>query len=66
MGHIHYILYVHDTLNGQPLTCQQQLAVACLKLNETNRLPNKVDFAVGMKAMFLLNLATNTDLANGS
>ena len=39
---------------------------AHLKLDEMQHLPNKVELAVGMKAMVLMNIATGADLANGS
>jgi hypothetical protein len=65
-GHIRYVLYANDSIKGQPLTRKQQLQVAELKLDETNRLQNKIELAVGMKTMVLMNLATNADLANGS
>lgn len=65
-GHTHYVLYARDTTKGDVLTLQQQLVVACLKLEETNNLPNKVEMAVGMKAMVLTNIDTDSHLANGS
>lgn len=65
-GQTKYILYAHDTCSRGPLTPQQRLEVAHLKVDETNHLPNKVEFAVGMKTMILHNIAPDADLANGS
>ena len=63
---IKYVLYAHDLRNGQPLTKQQRLAVAHLKLDETNNLPNKIELVIGMKAMVTTNISPENDLANGS
>ena len=64
---IRYVVYARDRRNdGQPLTKQQRLAVAHLKLDETNNLPHKVELVVGMKAMVTLNISPENDLANGS
>lgn len=65
-GEVHYIFYARDRYKEQPLSRQQRLTVAHLKLEQTANLPNKVDFAVGMKIMVLQNIATQADLANGS
>lgn len=65
-GQVHYIVTAHDTCNNHALTRTQQLAIAHLKLDKTNHLPNKIDLAIGMKAMVLSNIAPNADLANGS
>ena len=56
-GQVRYILYAHDSTENRPLTLKEQLAVANLKLEDTNRLPNKVELAIGMKAMVLSNIA---------
>ncbi|KAI9445342.1 hypothetical protein H4582DRAFT_2109020 [Lactarius indigo] len=62
----HYIIYALDNCQKKTLTWQQCLVIAHLKLDHTNCLPNKIDLAVGMKAMILENIAPNADLANGS
>ncbi|KAH8976857.1 hypothetical protein EDB86DRAFT_2758806, partial [Lactarius hatsudake] len=62
----HYIVYALDSCKNRPLTRAEQLVIAHLKLEDTNRLPNRIDLAVGMKAMVLENIAPNADLANGS
>ena len=61
---IKYVLYAFNQTNGQPLTKQQQLAVAHLKLDNTNHLLHKVELVIGMKAMVMMNISTETDLAN--
>lgn len=61
-----YVVYAHDRTNDQPLTKQQRLAVAHLKLEDTNNLPHKIELVIGMKAMVMMNISTATDLANGS
>lgn len=65
-GHTHYVVYAEDTYQQKKLSPEQRLAIAHLKLDNTGRLPNKVDLAVGMKAMVLENISTDVDLANGS
>ena len=65
-GEAHYIFYALDSYKGQPLSRQERLTVAHMKLEQTANLPNKVDLAVGMKVMVLQNIATHADLANGS
>ena len=65
-GHTRYVLVADDRINGQPVSRVQKLAVAHLKPDDTNKLPNMVEFALDMRAMVLLNMATDADLANGS
>lgn len=65
-GHTHYVLVTYDHINDTPLAVQECLAIAHMKPDETNRLPNMIEMAVGMKAMVLLNMAMDADLANGS
>lgn len=65
-GNMHYVLYATDTCNDRPLSTQERLAIAHLKLDATNNLPNRVDLAIGMKTMILVNISTDVDLANGS
>jgi hypothetical protein len=66
MGHTHYVLYARDSTKHNTLTLQQRVVVASFKLEETNHLPHKVELAVGMKVMVLMNIDTDSDLANGS
>lgn len=64
--HSRYIFYAEDTCARKPLSREQRLAIAHLKLDRTNHLPNKLELAISMKAMILDNIATEIDLANGS
>lgn len=61
-----YILYMHDSTNGQPLTKQQCLMIAHLTLDKMNKLPHKVELVIGMRAMAMMNISTEVDLANSS
>ena len=45
---------------------EAKLAIAGLANNKTGKLPDLVQMAVSMKAMVLLNLATEADIANGT
>lgn len=65
-GHAKFIIYARDTDQGNELSLRQRLEIAHLKIDETNRLPNKIEVAIGMKAMVLLNIAPGADLANGT
>src|ERR1700677_777904 len=65
-GEVRYTLYARDTSKQQPLSRQQRLTIAHMKLEQTAHLPNKVELAVGMKTMVLSNIAPSIDLANGS
>ena len=65
-GDIKYVLYAHDSCKTHPLSSQERLAIAYLKVDQTNHLPNKVELVIGMKAMILANISTDSDLANGS
>ena len=65
-GHIRFVLVADDRINGEPISPSQRLAVAQLKADDTNKLPNVVELALDMRAMVLLNMATDADLANGS
>jgi hypothetical protein len=63
---IKYVVYVNDQYNGQTLTKHQQLATAHLKLDQTQHLPHKIEIVKGMKAMVLMNISTECELANGT
>lgn len=65
-GEVRYVYYARDSHKQQPLSQQQRLTIARMKPEQTARLPNKVELAIGMKAMVLLNIAPHVDLANGS
>ncbi|KAH9164716.1 hypothetical protein EDB89DRAFT_1833444, partial [Lactarius sanguifluus] len=65
-GQRHYIVYALDSSENRPLTRAERIVIAHLRLEDTSRLPNKINLAVGMKAMVLENIAPNADLTNGS
>ena len=65
-GQTCYVVNADDTIDGHQLTRTQRLLVAHLKPERTNHLPHRVELAIGMKVMVVLNLATDADLANGS
>ena len=48
------------------LSMEAKLAIAEQKDRDTGKLPASVHMAIGMKAMVLLNLATEADIANGT
>ena len=48
------------------LSMEARLAIAEQKDKDTGKLPASVHMAIGMKAMVLLNLATEADIANGT
>ncbi|KAJ3567668.1 hypothetical protein NP233_g6215 [Leucocoprinus birnbaumii] len=45
---------------------QERLALAKCSADDTRRLPGLVSMSVGMRAMILLNIATEADIANGT
>ncbi|KAM6498483.1 hypothetical protein JOM56_006431, partial [Amanita muscaria] len=59
-----------DTLRlrtGQaPIPMIAKLAIAGLNEKSTGRLPDHIDLAIGMKAMVVLNLSTEKEIANGT
>ncbi|KAJ3924427.1 MAG: hypothetical protein NXY57DRAFT_875562, partial [Lentinula lateritia] len=61
-----YSCPAEDTIGGAPLSPAQRMMVAHKKVKETGNLPHRVELAVGMKAMVVLNIATEADLANGT
>jgi hypothetical protein len=67
-GNRKYIITAEDTLveSGQPPDPKTRLAVAGLKDDATKNLKRRVELAVGMKAMVVLNIATEADIANGT
>lgn len=61
-----YIVYADDQCDGKPLTKCQRLATAHITSDVTNTFPHKIEIVKGMKAMVLLNISTDADLANGT
>jgi len=49
-----------------PLSMEAKLAIAGLEDKKTGKLPTTVQMAIGMRAMILLNMATEADIANGT
>lgn len=52
--------------DGQSLSMEERLVVAGLNDTKTGKLPAVVRIAIGMKAMVVLNIATEADVANGT
>lgn len=48
------------------LTMETKLAIAELQDSKTGKLPPTLQMAIGMKAMVLLNIATEAEIANGT
>ncbi len=67
-GNQRYIIPAEDTSRdgNQALTMEARLTIAGLDDAKTGKLPAMVQMAIGMKAMVLLNLATEADVANGT
>jgi hypothetical protein len=67
-GNRKYIVTAEDILaeSGDRPDQQTRLAVAGLKDDATKNLKRRVELAVGMKAMVVLNIATEADVANGT
>jgi len=45
---------------------EAKLAIAGLTNKATGKLPARIQMAIGMKAMVLLNVATEADIVNGT
>ena len=62
-----YIIPAEDTLkDGSKPAPLAKLKIAELNEKTTGGLPDRIEIAVGMKAMVTLNLATEADVANGT
>jgi hypothetical protein len=55
-----------DRDGSEDLSMEAKLAIAGLEDKKTGKLPATVQMAIGMKAMVLLNVATEADIANGT
>jgi hypothetical protein len=67
-GNILYVCNAEDTVgssNREP-TMKERFQVAGMTETHTGKLPHRLALAVGMKAMVVLNIATEADLANGA
>jgi len=67
-GNRKYIIAAEDTMKetGDPPDMKTKVAIAGLKDDVTKNLKMRVELAVGMKAMVVLNISTEADLANGT
>lgn len=67
-GHRKYIVSSEDTIagTGEVPDLKTRLAVASLKDNVTKNLKRQIELSVNMKAMVVLNIATEADVANGT
>jgi hypothetical protein len=67
-GKLLYIFDAEDTVGNErvPTHMEQKAILATLKLDDTRKLPFRVEVAIGMEVMVTLNIATEADLANGS
>lgn len=67
-GNRKYIVSAEDTLvdTGNVPDKRTRMGIACLKDDATKNLKRQVELAVGMKAMVVLNIATEADIANGT
>ncbi len=52
--------------NRGMLTMEERVTVAGIRIKNTARLIDKLDVAVGMKVMVMMNIATEVDIANGT
>ncbi|KAM6503306.1 hypothetical protein JOM56_000249, partial [Amanita muscaria] len=69
-GQRHYRAPAEDTLRtrtGQAsIPMLAKLAIAGLNEKSTGNLPDRIELAIGMKAMVVLNLSTEKEIANGT
>ena len=67
-GNRKYIIYAEDTMRdtGDTPDNVTKLAIAGLKDDVTKNLKMRVELSIGMKAMVVLNIATDADIANGT
>jgi hypothetical protein len=67
-GNRRYIVGSEDFIlnTGATLTDEMRLEVARLHEKKTKKLNDRIEMAIGMKAMILVNLSTEGDVANGT
>ncbi|KAJ6489217.1 hypothetical protein C8R47DRAFT_951424, partial [Mycena vitilis] len=67
-GNRMYICQAEDTLGrfDAEMNLTQRVIVAGMPIKKTAKLAERVEIAVGMRAMVLMNIATEADLANGT
>ncbi|KAJ6486488.1 hypothetical protein C8R47DRAFT_955134, partial [Mycena vitilis] len=67
-GNRMYICHAEDTAGAhhEKLNLLQRVTVAGMAIKKTAKLAERVELAIGMRAMVLMNIATEADLANGT
>jgi hypothetical protein len=67
-GHRVYISQAEDVQvdTGEPITIPQKIVALGMTIKQTAKVAEKVEVAIGMKAMVIINIATEADLANGT
>ncbi|KAF8829472.1 hypothetical protein HHX47_DHR3001033 [Lentinula edodes] len=61
-----YSAPAEDTSKGCVVPKDEQATIAKRSVKDTANLPHRVEVAIGMKVMVVLNIATESDLANGT
>ncbi|KAJ7475396.1 hypothetical protein B0H11DRAFT_1917799 [Mycena galericulata] len=63
-----YICQAEDVVGreGTALNLEQRIIVAGMSVKQTGKLAERVELAIGMRAMVLMNISTEADLANGT
>lgn len=67
-GNVRYEVKAEDTDNqtGEPITMRARMSMAIHNVEKTNKLKETIHIAEGMKAMVLINIATEADVSNGT
>lgn len=67
-GQRFYSCRAEDKIGSQKTkpTLHQRVIIGGMKVKQTAMLESDVDLAVGMKAMVMLNISTDAELANGT
>jgi len=67
-GNIKYIVPSEDQITGTHQTLNNNIRHFIVGMNEkdTKKLADRIEIAIGMKAMILFNLSTDADIANGT
>jgi len=67
-GNIKYIVPSEDQITGTHQTLNNNIRHFIAGMNEKNtkKLADRIEIAIGMKAMILFNLSTDADIANGT
>lgn len=66
-GHRIFVSQAEDTgKDGLPIGNDKRLISVAMDIKYTGRLAERVELAIGMRAMVIINIATEADLANGT